>query len=1050
MERNKKQRYSAILVIVMALVSVLSMVSVAFAAPTKVICVPWQGDINKYHTTWSGQQIILKGVIKTDSTDSIWYKWNFGDGTESGIIAQSGNTKYNVEITKTYTGAEGTPFTAKLIVADNNALANPIEDPYLIKIEAANLDSKINVAIDNGLWYLYKNGYTSGANYHTFDSSPITVWSYGSHFTSPTASAVQAFQINGHKETGDPDQDPYVEAVEGGLNWLFNGYYSNTNHPMLRPYSISVQSAGDPDTNSNGIGIDARDYSYNEVYQSGMVMDAIIASGTPDADSGRDFDGDGSTDTYREVIQDMCDMYAFGQNDSGGSAGGWRYHWNYGSSDNSISQWAAIGMIPAQEPPWNCVVPAWVKTLNNGTWLWNSYNTWTSGGVDYGGYGYTSQIPIWGYYAVTPSGMVQLSFSGSTTSDPRWAPCERWLADNWTTGSNWLGSGNVYGYFAFAKAMRLAQPDPVVTFSSNNFDWYRGDGVTMGLAERISNQLIAHSYWDYYGRNLGTAWCVIILKPVLFAEAPVACFDADPNPSYPDSPISFDPYCSGHSEPGKDISNLTLFEWDWDNDGVYDESTFTPDVVTHSFACDAIPCTYPVTLKVTDDSVPERSATYVTNILISNPPHPPVAKAGGPYWVSLCPGDVLTLDGSSSYDPNEGEHEAGCGACPDDTITAWDWDLAGAPWDYTDKPGEVVDISSDYTTYFPSAGAYDIGLRTTDNTALAYPSSDQPNLTDEDFDVVNVFDGCICEVTAEPDCLSVTLSWDDVGAERYDIYRSFIGPNTAFQYIGSTTTNTKTAGSFVMDKDHWYRIMAVTGENECLSKAVTVRGDPSLCNPTADPGGPYEGCIDEQVTLDGSGSTALAGIIVSWEWDLDNDGEYDDALGETVQFTWNTEGAYTIGLKVTSSDSLTLIDEAFTTVKIEVCEIPQPNLWAVQYRWGDPAPGYSFANWPIFESWMNVRIENLGTGEAFNVTGSMSSCPSNTTIVEPDVTVGNIPAGGSAWSVDTFTTEVDMANQVAPCEECFWRIDYDDAAGVHHVVENVPEFPPGEGPTPCP
>ncbi len=286
MNEYKKQKHITRIVIIAILVaSVLALLPTASAAPTKAICVPWQGDIAKYHTTWASQQIILKGVIHTDSTDQIWYKWNFDDTTESSIVSLSGKTKYNVEITHTYTGAEGTPFIAKLIVADNNALANPIEDSYLVKIKAENLDNKRKVAIDNGLWYLYKSQFTT-SNTHSFDGSPVTVWGYSSYYASPTASAVHAFEVNAHKETGDPDEDPYVESVEKGLNWLFNGYVYGTSYPMLRPYGISTTPLGDdPDTNGNGIGIEVRDYGYRPVYEGGMIMDAIIASGTPDADS---------------------------------------------------------------------------------------------------------------------------------------------------------------------------------------------------------------------------------------------------------------------------------------------------------------------------------------------------------------------------------------------------------------------------------------------------------------------------------------------------------------------------------------------------------------------------------------------------------------------------------------------------------------------------------------------------------------------------------------------------------------------------------------------
>ena len=120
----------------------------------------------------------------------------------------------------------------------------------------------------------------------------------------------------------------------------------------------------------------------------------------------------------------------------------------------------------------------------------------------------------------------------------------------------------------------------------------------------------------------------------------------------------------------------------------------------------------------------------------------------------------------------------------------------------------------------------------------------------------------------------------------------------------------------------------------------------------------------------------------------------------------------------------------------------------MEYRWGEPAPDYRWDG-NIFEGWMNVRIENRGSGDAFNVTAEVMSWPANTTLPDPNVTVGDIPAGGSAWSTDTFTVRVDMSINVDPCEGVFWRIDYDDASGVHHIVENVPEFPPGEGPSCC-
>ena len=127
--------------------------------------------------------------------------------------------------------------------------------------------------------------------------------------------------------------------------------------------------------------------------------------------------------------------------------------------------------------------------------------------------------------------------------------------------------------------------------------------------------------------------------------------------------------------------------------------------------------------------------------------------------------------------------------------------------------------------------------------------------------------------------------------------------------------------------------------------------------------------------------------------------------------------------------------------------VAQPELWPVEYRWGDPEPGYSVEDWPIFESWTNVRVENRGLGDAFGVTATVIRGLANTTVPDARVVVGDVAAGRSAWSKDTFTTRVDMDHKVDPCKGgLVWRIEYDDAAGVHRVRDSVPQFPPGECP----
>ena len=800
-------------------------------------------------------ETLLKGVITTTNTNSIWYKWVFGDGTESSVQELNGATKYNVEEVHTYTGAAvGTPFTAMLMVDDvDSSMANARSDTYLLKIEEDNLDSRINIAIDTGLWTLYKNAvFSDGATapYLTYNSQPVAVWNYSSYYASPTASAIQAFMINNHKETGNASEDPYVEPVAQGLNWLFNGHYNNS--PMLQAMDIEIQHYDNPDTNGNGIGIEVRDWGYNPAYQGGMIMDAIIATGTPNATTGRDFDGVGGPDTYKQVLQDMADMYAYGQQDTNvgdvdtdgddDMRGGWRYSWHQ-AGDNSACQWAAIGMIPAQQAPWNCTVPDWVKEYNN-IWLDYSYQDINA---DHGGFGYTT--PGYGD-ALTPSGMVQLAFVGAETSETRWVKTERWLADSWTT---WINSGNMYAYYAATKAMRLALPSAIETFSSNGFNWYRGDTTTNGMARQLVDTQGENGQWSGYwtSGSLPTAWAVIILKPALFKAAPYACYTAHPNPNYPDQPVNFDPTCSGHTETGKNIDNLISFEWDWNNDGTYDESTVDPSVVTRSFACTSLPCTYPVTLKVTDDNDPVLTATYTLDIVISNPPHPPVADAGGPYVVSLCDGDTLTLDGSGSFDPNDGEHEDGCAACPDDEITSWDWDFFGSPFNYADGSGETV--VAGYTT----VGTYDVGLKVTDNTALAYLNSGSANLTDENFTTATVYPACACDIAAETGCLSVVLTWTEDGT--YELMRSETGPNSGFVKIADVTGTEFTDDTVETDKTYFYRLMG----DDCMSNVAEIHyvEDQDLCD-TPD----LPVCIDDLVA-----KAKTRKVQLEWECHADAD-----------------------------------------------------------------------------------------------------------------------------------------------------------------------------------
>ncbi|WP_447138686.1 M36 family metallopeptidase [Micromonospora sp. LZ34] len=94
---------------------------------------------------------------------------------------------------------------------------------------------------------------------------------------------------------------------------------------------------------------------------------------------------------------------------------------------------------------------------------------------------------------------------------------------------------------------------------------------------------------------------------------------------------------------------------------------------------------------------------------------------------------------------------------------------------------------------------------------------------------------------------------------------------------------------------------------------------PAQCVPTADAGGPYSRTEGTDVMLSAAGSTRgtdpSAGTLTTFEWDLDNDGQYDDATGQSVPFTRvGQDGVFTVGVRVTDSAGNTDTDTAMVTV----------------------------------------------------------------------------------------------------------------------------------------
>ncbi len=104
-----------------------------------------------------------------------------------------------------------------------------------------------------------------------------------------------------------------------------------------------------------------------------------------------------------------------------------------------------------------------------------------------------------------------------------------------------------------------------------------------------------------------------------------------------------------------------------------------------------------------------------------------------------------------------------------------------------------------------------------------------------------------------------------------------------------------------MDIDGNTRIMYETVDIGALERQI------DTSPPTADAGGPYTVVEGYAVQLDASGSTDpdLPNDTLTYAWDFDGDGEYDDATGVTPTFSaagLNGPATVTVGLRVTDDD----------------------------------------------------------------------------------------------------------------------------------------------------
>lgn len=396
----------------------------------------------------------------------------------------------------------------------------------LPSISMAATEAQKRAAIDSGLAYLISlqqsDGHIEGGDLYVDIAS--------------TGSAMLAFLEEGWKagddvyldltDDGTDNGTSYGDVVGKGLDFLINQAYvyqlPGTPEPM-----------GNPDANGNGTGVKFNlqtgtnngDNFFNhgrDVYLTGVVLPAIASSGTPDKVV---TSGAATGMTYKQVVQDTIDWFAYGQSDSGTARGGWRYYADYNQSDNSTAQWGAIAGLYATKMG----VTAQTGVKNELDYWIDYIQNDTSGGSGYDRPDYlvneskTGGLLIEMVFAENDSLAGNAAYNLSNTDV---LAAINYLNSNWknTANATWNGNfGHPYAMWAIYKGLETTIGLNDTTYLTNlnaqggalidpgdTWNWYED------YCEWLVDAFIADGgHWNgysYWNAPMATAWGINILN----------------------------------------------------------------------------------------------------------------------------------------------------------------------------------------------------------------------------------------------------------------------------------------------------------------------------------------------------------------------------------------------------------------------------------------------------------------------------------------------------------------------------------------------------------
>lgn len=339
------------------------------------------------------------------------------------------------------------------------------------------------------------------------------------------------------------------------------------------------------------------------------------------------------------------------------------------------------------------------------------------------------------------------------------------------------------------------------------------------------------------------------------------------------------------------------YAWDLDNDGSFDDSTDEKP----TFVC-GDNSVNTVSLKVTDDVDNEDTDSTTVTVLNVDP----VADAGG--------------DSEGKYHCDEGKSvqldASGSTDYVGDTLSyAWDLDNDQVFDDSTEEKPMFTCANGDATVLIAVQVSDEDGGSDVDSAKVVIVSNVAP-----------VVEAGADQTADEGDSVTIAPTFTDFDADTHTATVDW-GDGSAVESLGSVTSPISASHTYVDDEltgDDKYTVTVTVDDGEDSGSdtlEVTVNNvDPTVTGTEISPNevidGTYVGIKDVPICFSAT-ATDPAGQegTLTYTWDFDGDGQYDDGSGSTnVCYTWTDNFEGTVGLKVTDEDG----GETETTLQVEV------------------------------------------------------------------------------------------------------------------------------------